>query len=209
MVTPKDGGRAIDPSHPGAKLRAANYLQQFRKLGFEYLKLNFLSHGALEGVHYDPAVQTGIQAYNAGMKLIVDLNQNRMFLSLSIAPLVPSGYGHARRLSCDIKGHIRGGDQTTEYMLNSLTYGWWTSKTLYITDLDHVVLGDKADQRARNMIEGRTRLLSAIIRGGTVLDSSRLTDDPQSQEFAEFVYNSRGRPSQKKRRRSGHRRKYR
>jgi alpha-galactosidase len=160
-------------------------------------------------VHYDPAVQTGIQAYNAGMKLIVDLNQNRMFLSLSIAPLVPSGYGHARRLSCDIKGHIRGGDQTTEYMLNSLTYGWWTSKTLYITDLDHVVLGDKADHRARNMIEGRTRLLSAIIRGGMVLDSSRLADDPQSQEFAEFVYNSRGRPSQKKRRRSGHRRKYR
>jgi hypothetical protein len=29
-----DGGQAIDPSHPGAKARAAYYLQQFQKLGF-------------------------------------------------------------------------------------------------------------------------------------------------------------------------------
>jgi hypothetical protein len=34
-------------------------------------------------------------------------------------------------------------------MLNSLTYGWWTDKNLYITDPDHVVLGEKADQGAQ------------------------------------------------------------
>jgi len=187
-----DGGRAIDPSHPGSKARTAYYLQQFQRLGFRYLKLDFLSHGALEGKHYDPTVETGIQAYNAGMQQIVDLNQNRMFLSLSIAPLFPSGYGHARRLSCDTKGHISGGDQTTEYMLNSLTYGWWTSKNLYITDPDHVVLGDKADQGARSITEGKSRLLSAIVSGGMILDSSRLADDPQGQQFAKAVYSDRG-----------------
>ncbi|AEU37002.1 carbohydrate binding family 6 [Granulicella mallensis] len=186
-----DGGLAIDPSHPGAKARAAYYLQQFQKLGFQYLKIDFLSHGALEGVHFDPVIQTGIQAYNLGMKQIVDVTGNRMFLSLSIAPLFPSGYGHARRLSCDTKGHISGGDQSTEYMLNSLTYGWWTSKNLYITDPDHVVLGEKADQGARNVDEGKSRLLSAIISGGMVLDSSRLADDPQGRELAQAVYNNR------------------
>jgi alpha-galactosidase len=187
-----DGGLAIDPSHPGAKARASYFLQQFQKLGFQYLKIDFLSHGALEGVHFDPAVQTGIQAYNLGMKQIVDETANRMFISLSIAPLFPSGYGHARRLSCDTKGHISGGDQSTEYMLNSLTYGWWTSKNLYITDPDHVVLGDKADLGARSVVEGKSRLLSAIISGGMVLDSSRLADDPQGQEMAQAVYSNHG-----------------
>jgi flagellin-like hook-associated protein FlgL len=125
------------------------------------------------------------------MKQIVDETGNRMFLSLSIAPLFPSGYGHARRLSCDTKGHISGGDQTTEYMLNSLTYGWWTDKNLYITDPDHVVLGEKADQGARSLTEGKSRLLSAIISGGMILDSSRLAEDPQGRELARSVYDNR------------------
>ncbi len=55
------------------------------------------------------------------MQDVVKANAGRMFLSLSIAPLFPSGYGHARRLSCDTKGHISGKDQSTEYMLNALT----------------------------------------------------------------------------------------
>jgi alpha-galactosidase len=186
-----DGGLAIDASHPGSKSRVAYFLRQFQQLGFQYLKLDFLSHGALEGVHYDPAIRTGIEAYNAGMQQIVDETGNRMFLSLSIAPLFPSGYGHARRLSCDTKGHISGGDQTTEYMLNSLTYGWWTDKNLYIADPDHVVLGEKADQGARSVIEGKSRLLSAIISGGMILDSSRLADDPEGRDLARSVYDNR------------------
>jgi alpha-galactosidase len=186
-----DGGRAIDPSHPGTKERTRYFLKQFQQMGFHYLKLDFLSHGSLEGSHYDPAIQTGIQAYSVGMQQIVDETANRMFLSLSIAPLFPSGYGHARRISCDTKGHISGSDQSTEYMLNSLTYGWWTSKNLYITDPDHVVLGENADQGARTVTEGRSRLLSAIISGGMILDSSRLADDPEGQELARAVYDNR------------------
>lgn len=185
-----DGGLAIDPSHPGAKARASYFLQQFQRMGFEYLKIDFLSHGALEGRHFDPAIQTGIQAYNLGMKQIVDETAGRMFLSLSIAPLFPSGYGNARRLSCDTKGHINGQEQSTEYMLNALTYGWWTNKNLYITDPDHVVLGDRADQGARSVVEGKSRLLSAIISGGMVLDSSRLADDPRGQDLAKSVYDA-------------------
>lgn len=186
-----DGGWAIDPSHPGERARIAYFLKQFQQMGFTYLKLDFLSHGALEGVHYDPAIQTGIEAYNEGMRQIVDETGNRMFLSLSIAPLFPSGYGHARRLSCDTKGHISGGDQTTEYMLNSLTYGWWTSGSLYIADPDHVVLGEKADQGARSVIEGKSRLLSAIISGGMILDSSPVADNQQARDLASAVYDNR------------------
>lgn len=186
-----DGGQPIDPSHPGTKARTSYFLKQFQQMGFKYLKLDFLSHGALEGNHFDPAIQTGIQAYNEGMKQIVDENSNQLFLSLSIAPLFPSGYGHARRLSCDAKGHIAGGDQSTEYMLNSLTYGWWTNKNLYIADPDHVVLGAKADLGARSVEEAKSRLLSAIITSGMILDSSGLADDEKGRTLAQQVYNSR------------------
>lgn len=186
-----DGGRPIDPSHPGARMRTRFYVDALAKMGFKYLKIDFLSHGALEGSHYDPAVQTGTEAYNLGMKDLIDTNSGRMFISLSIAPLFPSGYGHARRLSCDTKGHINGKEQSTEYMLNALTYGWWTDGSLYITDPDHVVLGEKADQGARNLTEARSRLLSAIISGGMILDSTRLADDPNGQELAEQVYSNR------------------
>lgn len=186
-----DGGRPVDPTHPGAKARISEYMREFRRMGFEYLKIDFLSHGALEGAHYDSAVRTGIEAYNAGMRQIVEENGGQMFLSLSIAPVFPSGYGHSRRISCDTKGEISGKDQSTEYMLNSLTYGWWTSGNLYIADPDHVVLGVKADHGARNITEGRSRLMSAIISGGMILDSSRLADDVQGQDFARAVYGNR------------------
>jgi hypothetical protein len=86
-----DCGLAIDPSHPGAKARTSYFLREFQRLGFQYLKLDFLSHGALEGVHFDPEMQTGIEAYNAGMKQIVAETGNRMFLSLSIAPNLSFG----------------------------------------------------------------------------------------------------------------------
>lgn len=191
-VMPKvDGGTPIDPSHPGTKIRTEYFIHKFQEMGFKYLKIDFLSHGALEGKHYDAAVQTGTEAYNLGMRELVEANQGRMFLSLSIAPLFPSGYGHARRMACDTKGHINGGDQSTEYMLNSLTYGWWSDKNLYITDPDHVVLGEKADLGARNVTEGRSRFLSAVISGGMILDSSRLADDAQGQELAQAVYDNK------------------
>ena len=185
-----DNARPIDPTHPGEKERIAFTIAEFEKLGFRYVKLDFLSHGALEGVHHDPAVQTGIEAYNQGMREIVNAIGDKMFISLSIAPLFPSGYGNARRISCDSKGHISG-NQSTEYMLNSLTYGWWTNRNLYIIDPDHVVLGVNADLGARSIIEGKSRLLSAIISGGMVLDSSPIADDAEAQQFARAVYADR------------------
>jgi alpha-galactosidase len=186
-----DGGRPIDPTHPGARMRTAFTIAKLQQLGYQYLKLDFPSHWALEGAHYDPAIQTGTEAYNLGMRDVLQANAGRMYLSLSIAPLFPAGYGNARRLSCDTKGHINGKDQSTEYMLNALTYAWWTDGSLYTTDPDHVPLGDKADQGARNLTEARSRLLSTIISGGMILDSSRLADDPEGQRLATDVYSNR------------------
>lgn len=192
-----DHSHPLDPTHPGTKARIRAYVSAIKELGFDYLKIDFLTHGALEGVHWDRSVETGIEAYNHGMQYLLDQAAGEMFISLSIAPVFPGGYGHARRISCDTMGHISlppdaYPQQTTEYMLNSLTYGWWTSPSLYIADPDQLPIGSGASiHGARNLNEARSRFLSAIISGGQILDSSDYMNDPQARELAPQVYTNR------------------
>ena len=85
-------------------------------------------------------------------------------------------------------GHISGRNMSVEYMLNSLTYGWWTSPSVYIADPDHIPLGPLANQGARNENEARSRFLSAVISGGMILDSSAFLDDQTARGLAPKVY---------------------
>jgi alpha-galactosidase len=193
-VTALDGLHPLDVTHPGTKAHIATYIAMFKALGYKSLKIDFLEHGAVEGVHWGKSVETGMQAYNQGMKFIRDQVGNDMFLSLSLAPIFPGGYGHARRISCDTMSHISlppndFPQQTTEYMLNSLTYGCWTSPSIYIADPDQIPLGKGAAiHGAQNLAEARSRFLSAIISGGMILDSSDFFNDPQARELAPQVY---------------------
>ena len=67
-----DGAFPIDPSHPEALARVMRKLDEIVAAGFDYLKMDFLAHGAMEGQHADPSICTGIQAYNLGMAAIAD-----------------------------------------------------------------------------------------------------------------------------------------
>ena len=70
-------------------------------------KLDFLSHGAIEGKHYLPNM-TAMRAYNYGMQYVRDAVGGKMFVSLSIAPLFPGAeYAHSRRISCDAAAQSR------------------------------------------------------------------------------------------------------
>ncbi|MEK3889706.1 carbohydrate-binding protein [Bacillus sp. FSL K6-3431] len=169
-----DGAYAVDPTHPGAKQRIDYYFKRFLDYGFEYIKIDFLSHGSLEGKHYDSNVQTGIQAYNQGMAYINKVLDDRMFISISIAPLFPSQYAHSRRISCDIDGTLG----QTEYQLNNLTYGWWQNGTIYpYTDPDYMTLSKGGSLEA-----AQTRVNSAVI-SGTVYMNSDDVNDPVAQEY--------------------------
>ncbi|WP_419874560.1 alpha-galactosidase [Candidatus Pristimantibacillus sp. PTI5] len=177
-----DGAFPIDPTHPEAQERIKRSLDSFVELGFDYVKLDFLTHGAMEGRFHLESVRTGIQAYNIGMALIRDtLSPERVgrpfLINLSIAPLFPHGYAHSRRVSCDAFGTIND----TEYMLNALTYGWWINDSLYrFNDPDHVVLYKSDNQRSTSEHEGRSRLNSAVIAGTSLL----LGDDYRVLEAA-------------------------
>jgi alpha-galactosidase len=150
------GAWAIDPTHPATKRRADLYLNRFLTQGFTFLKLDFMTHGSLESdSHYDPSVNTGMQAYNQGLKYMADYLNGRMFINFSISPLFPSQYAHGRRIACDAYANI----SNTEYTLNSLTYGWW---------LDHVYTYNDADNVVFNGVslgENRARATSSVITG--------------------------------------------
>lgn len=187
------GGYPMDPTHPGVVARNAKNYQRFVDLGFDFIKLDFMTHGSLEGKFHDPKITTGVQAYRKGMQDLLDAFDPKkigrpFFISLSIAPMFPHGYAHSRRISCDAFARI---DQT-EYMLNSATYSWWTHGRLYaFNDPDHSPLYREQNQRITSDLESRSRWNASIIAGGMLLESDDLTDPAAKARVKDVIGNSR------------------
>ncbi len=177
----RDGGLAMDPTHPGTKARNYYYVNLFTNYGFDYVKMDFLSHGALEGVHYDAKVTTGIQAYNQGMQDVLGLINGRLFISESIAPLFPYQYSHSRRIACDAQTS-RIAD--TEYTMNSVSYGWWLDGLYQFNDPDLMVFGNGADTN-----EAQSRLISGAVTG-FMLDGDDLTSTSGQAGAQTFLTNA-------------------
>jgi alpha-galactosidase len=173
-----DGGMPMDPTHPATLARIDWQCRQFVGWGYDFVKLDFLTHGSLEGSHFDPRITTGTAAYNMGMAhLMADLSPAKVgrpfFISLSIAPLFPAGVGHSRRICCDTFGTIGN----TEYLLNSLTYGWWEGDTVYaFNDADGPLLYKAQGQPVTMPTEGRSRLNANVVAGSLILDGDNLLD---------------------------------
>ena len=143
----------------------AYYLNFFKTRGFDFLKLDFLTHGALEGVHFDTNVMTGIQAYNQGMQYLLTQNNGRMFLSAAISPIFPYQYAHSRRIYCDAATLI--GD--TAGTMQAVSYGWWINSRLYqYSDPDMMKFsGGTAN-------ENQSRLINCAVAGTVFLNSDDL-----------------------------------
>ena len=174
LVQTNDGGIALDATHPGTKQMIDHYIGYFKDRGFDYLKLDFLSHGAMEGIHYDTNVMTGIQAYNQGMQHLVAQNNGRMFLNESIAPIFPYQYAHSRRIACDTSTTIRD----TAFEMESVSYGWWISGRLYqFNDPDVMRFAGVTAN------ENQSRLISCAVSGTVFLNGDDL-GSPAGQRLA-------------------------
>jgi hypothetical protein len=174
LVQTNDGGIALDVTHPGTKQMINYYVGYFKEHGFDYLKLDFLSHGALEGVHYDTNAMTGIQAYNQGMKHLAAQNNGRMFINESIAPIFPFQYAHSRRIACDTSSTM----SETAFEMASVSYGWWISGRLYqFSDPDMMKFAGVTAN------ENQSRLISCAISGTVFLNGDDLAS-PAGQSLA-------------------------
>ncbi|WP_370758063.1 hypothetical protein [Coprobacter secundus] len=167
----KQGGYCVDPTHPAIKERMAYQFKKFKEWGFKYVKLDFVTNGAVQGdSYYDKNVTTGTQAYNQGFSYLLGLAGDDMFLSLSIAPLFPYQYGNSRRISCDAWGTIGH----SEYVMNALSYGWWTDKLFQYNDPDHIVLQKDGETEGEN----RARITTGVVTGMILLGDNFSTDEP-------------------------------
>ena len=150
-----DGAYAIDPTHPAIEQRMQKVAALFHRCGFQYVKVDFMAHGAINADKwYNPEIKSGIAAYNYGMKLL-DKYFGDMYINLSIAPIFPSQYAQSRRIACDAWNKIKD----TEYTLNAVSYGWWIDKIYKFNDADHVVLQQATEG------ENRARVTSAVVTG--------------------------------------------
>ena len=183
-LPPLDTAYAYDVTHPIWQEWTRRKAKFYIDWGFRYLKVDFMSHAALEGYHYDKSVRTGRQALKIGYEFFDSLYTpekvgDEFFLSFSISTLFPSGYANARRLSCDAFGLA----EDVAFALNGLTYNWWIHGRLYqFNDPDHVVL-HKSFCMAHESTEGeaRARYTTAVIAGTVLL----LSDDYENKTARE------------------------
>jgi hypothetical protein len=175
-----DGCRALDPTHPATKQRIANLIAKFKACGFTMIKIDFIGHAAIEADSYfDPTVKTGMQAFNHGMKYLIDQLAGQMLVYVAISPnMVTSQYAHMRRVACDAMSSIGN----TENTLNSTTYGWWQSHIYNFIDADHMVFGNETEGT------NRARFTSGLITGTPILGddfSTSGTWDSRNQNYAQ------------------------
>ncbi|WAC39797.1 alpha-galactosidase [Pedobacter sp. SL55] len=169
-----DGGRALDPTHPGTKARVNYVINKLKECGFKMIKIDFLGHAVAESVQfYNPTITTGMQAYRVGMEDLTNALDNKMLIYAAISPNIATGrYAHIRRIACDAWSSI----ENTEYTLNSVTYGWWQKNLYDYLDADHLVF------RNEPVGANRARLISGLVTGPVILgDDFSVKADWQKQ----------------------------
>jgi autotransporter-associated beta strand protein len=176
-----DGGYDLDPTHPGTKDMINYFINLYTNWGFDYIKMDFLSHGTFEGVHYDTNVTTGIEAYNQGMQYVLNAINGRMFISESIAPLFPYQYAHSRRISCDAQNSLIA---NTAYVMNSTSYGWWLDNLYQFNDPDVMVFNGYGATTNEN----QSRLISGAVTG-LMLDGDALTNSSAQNNVQQLLTN--------------------
>lgn len=179
-----DGCIPLDITNPYTKMYIKNQLEKFKSWGFEYIKLDFLVHGSLEGLHYDSSVQTGIQAYNMGMSYINEIIGDSMFINLAMSPIFPHQYANGRRISCDVYYDI----DETKYALNALTYGFWEKKIYKYPDPDHTIVWGKDGYCTQ--AEARSQVTLAAICGTAFITGDNFADSAISQTVANSRYDA-------------------
>jgi alpha-galactosidase len=100
---------ALDPTHPEVISWLGDLVRSVRRMGFDYLKLDFLYAGALAGARHDPGARSA-EAYRRGLASLRDALGDDGFLVGCGAPLGPSiGLVDAMRIGPDVAPHWGGG----------------------------------------------------------------------------------------------------
>ncbi len=187
------GAFPIDPTHPYTRDYIIGQLKKAKAIDASFIKIDFLSAGALESNRrYNPAIRSGIQAYDYGMKMLKHLVDSIMgpdvFITQAISPLFPHQYAHTRFLSTDVYSHLRNDQQgfphygSTSASMVSATHFWWTQGSLWpYTNMDVVVMKNFQKNKDISEQDVKVRIFSMMVFGSIFGDGS----DYRNKEVAE------------------------
>jgi alpha-galactosidase len=196
------GAFPIDPTHPATRNYIIGQLQKAKAIGAKFIKIDFLSAGALESTRrYNPQIRSGIQAYNYGMKMLRQLVDSIMgpdiFITQAISPLFPHQYAHTRFLSTDVYSHLRN-DQagfphygSTSASMISATHFWWTQGSLWpYTNMDVVVMKNFQKNKDLTEQEVKVRLFSMMTLGSILGDGTDYRNKEAAARARQFLNNT-------------------
>ncbi|MBB5637092.1 hypothetical protein HDE68_003005 [Pedobacter cryoconitis] len=178
------GAYAMDPTHPAIRLFIINQLEKAKAIGARFLKIDFLTAGALESTkRYDPKVRTGMQAYNQGMKMLKSLTDSILgpdiFITQAISPVFPHQYAHTRFISTDVYSHLRDDQKgfphygSTQASMAAGSHLWWVQGTLWpYTNLDVSIMKNFQKNPDLTEKEVKVRLYAMMTMGSILGDGS-------------------------------------
>lgn len=171
---------AIDPTHPAFRASVEYALERWSRFNVKYIKMDFITCAACEGDSwYDPEITTGIMAYNYAMKLLYEVaSKYDMYIVEGISPLFPYQWAHGRRTCCDSFSGL--GD--SEFVMNAMSWGWWTDRLYAVNDPDQLVLVSLWNNGQESEGENRVRVTSGLCTGAFIIgdnfsDKCVYTDD--------------------------------
>lgn len=187
-----NGGQycAIDPTHPAFYHNMDHTLKRWAAYKIKYIKMDFINAGICEGDSwYNPEITTGVMAYNYGMKIIYELAQKYdMYIVESMAPLFPYQWAHGRRTCCDRFSELG----ESEYVMNAMTWAWWTDRLYAVNDPDQLVLHKDGHNKQETEGENRVRATTGVCTGAFIIgdsfsDKCVYTDDSNSHAKGDVV----------------------
>jgi alpha-galactosidase len=195
---------ALDCTHPGAQawLRrlAKTLVGQWR---FDYLKLDFIYAGAVEGVRYDRQA-TRAQAYRRGLEAIRRGASDAFILGCG-APLGPSiGLVNAQRIGPDVAPYWRLSGELVppevtavnrqpveslpacENAIRNVLTRLWTHDRLWLNDPDCLLVRDS--ETALSLDEVRSLATAIALSGGMVVLSDAMPKlPPERRQIASLL----------------------
>ncbi|MBB6729849.1 discoidin domain-containing protein [Cohnella sp. CBP 2801] len=159
----------VDATHPGGQAYL-RYLADHDIVdhGFDYVKLDFIDLGMIDGSFYDSA-KNGMQAYRIGMGIIRDELESApqdIYIDESIAPLMPSGFAQGRRSGVDTTIGLESYPGIERQAFNDAA-SWWTNGTLYdYNDSDMLFPQSVINGFDNTTLNEGTLYATAVVMGG-------------------------------------------
>jgi hypothetical protein len=195
------GAYAMDPTHPAVRQYVINQLQKAKAIGAKFIKIDFLTAGALESTtRYNPQTRSGLQAYNYGMKMLRMLVDSIMgpdvFITQAISPMFPSQYADTRFISTDVYSHLRDDEPgfphwgSTEASLATGSHLWWVQGTLWpYTNLDVSIMKNFQKNPDLSETEVKVRLFAMMSMGSILGDGSDFRKELAADRARKYLDN--------------------